>query len=141
VAVAQRLPDRRERRHAVVTTALERRSHRSPAAPLGDGDARAPEEHASTMPDGRHAALPLCDDDNRACERLSNGNYEDNTDGGTTPTKGVETGAGGTADLVAAADGAADDGSGPLLPLGLGGVALAAASLLLVRRRSVEKSD
>ena len=48
------------------------------------------------MPDGRHAALPLCDDDNRACERLSNGNYEDNTDGGTTPTKGVETGASGT---------------------------------------------
>jgi hypothetical protein len=81
------------------------------------------------------------DNDNRACERLPNGSYEDNTDGGTTPTKGVETGAGGTADLVTAAEDTADDGSGPLLPLGLGGVALAAAGLLLVRRRSVGKSD
>ncbi len=36
----------------------------------------------------------------------------------------------------------ADDGSGPLLPLGIvGGAVLAAGSLVLVRRRSVGKGD
>jgi hypothetical protein len=84
------------------------------------------------------------DNDNRACERLANGSYEDNTDGGATPTKGVETGAGGTADLITAADDdAADETSGPLLSLGIvGGAVLAAGGgLVLLRRRSVGKSD
>ena len=87
------------------------------------------------------------DNDNRACERLPSGRYEDDPDGGTTPTKGVETGAGGTADLVTAdlvtaAEDPADDSSGPLLPLGIvGGAVLAAGGLVLVRRRAVRKGD
>ena len=87
------------------------------------------------------------DNDNRACERLPSGRYEDDPDGGTTPTKGVETGAGGTADLVTAdlvtaAEDTADDSSGPLLPLGIvGGAVLAAGGLVLVRRRAIRKGD
>jgi hypothetical protein len=80
------------------------------------------------------------DNDGRACEWLPNGRYEDNT--GTTPTNGVETGAGGAADLVTAAGDTTDDGSGPLLPLGIvGGAVLATGSLVLVRRRSVGKGN
>ena len=82
------------------------------------------------------------DNDNRACEWLPTGSYEDNSDGGTTPTKGVATGAGGTADLVTAAGDTADDDSGPLVPLGIvGGVVLAAGGLVLARRRSVGKDN
>ena len=52
----------------------------------------------------------------------------------------METGAGGTADLVTAAEDTADDSSGPLLPLGIvGGAVLAAGGLVLVRRRSVRQ--
>ena len=80
------------------------------------------------------------DNDNRACERLPSGRYEDDPDGGTTPTKGVETGAGGTADLVTAGEDTADDGSGRCCHWACG-VVLAAAGLLLLRRRSVGKSD
>ena len=82
------------------------------------------------------------DNDGRACEW-----NEDDPDWGTTPTKGVETGAGGTADLVTAdlvtaAEDTADDSSGPLLPLGIvGGAVLAAGGLVLVRRRAVRKGD
>jgi hypothetical protein len=81
------------------------------------------------------------DNDNRACEWLPSGNYEDGSDRGTTtPTRGVETGAGGTADLVVAADDTTDDTSGPLLPLGIvGGAALAAGGLVLARRRAVRR--
>jgi hypothetical protein len=80
------------------------------------------------------------DNDNRACERLPSGLYEDST--GATPTRGVETGAGGTADLVTAAEDTADDTSGPLLPLGIvGGAVLAAGGLVLARRRSVGKDN
>jgi hypothetical protein len=82
------------------------------------------------------------DNDGRACEWLPSGNYEDGSDRGTTtPTRGVETGAGGTADLVTAAEDTAGDDSAPLLPLGLGGAVLATAGLLLARRRSVRKGD
>ena len=79
------------------------------------------------------------DNDNRACEWLPSGNYEDGSDRGTTtPTRGVETGAGGTADLITAAE----DTSGPLVPLGIvGGAALAAGGLVLARRRSVGKDN
>jgi hypothetical protein len=95
------------------------------------------------------------DNDGRACEWLPNGRYEDNTtpgtaptqtgvpnpDGGATPTRGVETGAGGTADLITAADDTTDDDSGPLVPLGVAGAVLAAGGLVLARRRSVGKRD
>jgi hypothetical protein len=87
------------------------------------------------------------DNDGRACEILSGGGttviiYEDNSDRAPTPTRGVETGAGGTADLVTAAEETADDGSGPLVPLGIvGGAVLAAGGLVLVRRRSVRKGS
>jgi hypothetical protein len=81
------------------------------------------------------------DNDGQACETLTNGRYEDNTFRPTTPTKGVDTGAGGTADLVVAADDTADDTSGPLLPLVVGGAVLAAGGLVLVRRRAVRKND
>ena len=54
----------------------------------------------------------------------------------------METGAGGAADLVTAAGDTTDDGSGPLLPLGIvGGAVLATGSLVLVRRRSVGKGN
>ena len=85
------------------------------------------------------------DNDGRACEALSRGGttviiYEDNSDRAPTPTNGVETGAGGTADLVAAAEDSAGETSGPLLELGiLGGAVLAAGGLVLVRRRSVRR--
>ena len=80
------------------------------------------------------------DNDNQACERLSSGLYEDNT--GATPTKGVETGAGGTADLVTAADNTTREDSGPLIPLGIvGGAVLATGGLVLARRRSVGKDN
>ena len=68
--------------------------------------------------------------------------YEDNSDRAPAPTNGVETGAGGTADLVTATGDTADDTSGPLVSLGIvGGAVLAAAGLVLVRRRSVRKGD
>jgi len=63
----------------------------------------------------------------------------DNT--GTTPTRGVETGAGGTADLVTAAEDSADNSAGPLLPLVIGSAVLAAGGLVLVRRRAVRRND
>ena len=77
----------------------------------------------------------------RASAGCATNNYEDGSDRATTtPTNGVETGAGGTADLVAAAEDTADDTSGPLLPLGIvGGAVLAAGGLVLVRRRSVRR--
>jgi hypothetical protein len=78
------------------------------------------------------------DNDNRACEW----NEDGTTPGTTTPTRGVETGAGGTADLVAAAEDTEGETSGPLLPLGiLGGAVLAVGGLVLVRRRSVGKDN
>ena len=50
------------------------------------------------------------DNDRKACEWLPNERYEDGSaPATTTPTKGVETGAGGTADLVAAAEDTAGD--------------------------------
>ena len=86
------------------------------------------------------------DNDGRACEcPARRGYYGYNLrgqlgPGATTPTNGVETGAGGTADLVTAAEDTADDSSGPLLPLGIvGGAVLAAGGLVLVRRRSVRR--
>jgi hypothetical protein len=82
------------------------------------------------------------DNDGLACEWLPNDRYEDGSaPATTTPSRGVETGAGGTADWVTAADDPAPDRSGPLLPLGIvGGAVLAAAGgLVLVRRRSVHK--
>jgi hypothetical protein len=83
------------------------------------------------------------DNDSLACEWLPTERYEDGSaPATTTPTRGVETGAGGTADLVAAAEDTAGETSGLLLPLGiLGGAVLAAGGLMLVRRRSVGKSD
>ena len=83
------------------------------------------------------------DNDGKACEWLPNERYEDgSTPATTTPTQGVETGAGGTADLVTAAEDTADDSSGPLLPLGIvGGAVLAAGGLVLVRRRSARKGN
>jgi hypothetical protein len=83
------------------------------------------------------------DNDGQACETLSNGRYEDNTFRPTTPTRGVETGAGGTADLVTAAEDIPDDSSGPLVPLSIiGGAVLAAGGgLVLFRRRSVRRND
>jgi len=84
------------------------------------------------------------DNDGKACEWLPNERFEDgSTPTTTTPTRGVETGAGGTADLVTAAEETANDSSGPpLVPLGIvGGAVLAAGGLVLVRRRSVRKSD
>ena len=83
------------------------------------------------------------DNDRKACEWLPNERYEDGSaPATTTPTNGVETGAGGTADLVAAAEDSAGETSGPLLPLGiLGGAVLAAGGLVLVRRRSVGRND
>ncbi len=83
------------------------------------------------------------DNDGQACEWLPNDRYEDGTaPATTTPTRGVETGAGGTADLAAAAEDTADDSSGPLLPLGIvGGAVLAASGLVLVRRRAVRRND
>jgi len=81
------------------------------------------------------------DNDNLACERLPNGSYEDNSVV-TTPTKGVETGAGGTADLVTAADNTTGEDAGPLIPLGIvGGAVLATGGLVLARRRSVGKDN
>ena len=83
------------------------------------------------------------DNDGLACEWLPNDRYEDGSaPATTTPTRGVETGAGGTADLVTAADEPADDSSGPLVPLGiLGGAVLAVGGLVLARRRSVGKDN
>ena len=83
------------------------------------------------------------DNDGLACEWLPNERYEDGSaPGTTTPTRGVETGAGGTADLVAASEDTAGETSGPLLPLGiLGGAVLAAGGLVLARRRAAGKSD
>ena len=82
------------------------------------------------------------DNDGQACEALPNDRYEDGSaPATTTPTRGVETGAGGTADLVAGAEDTADDSSGPLLPLGIvGGAVLAAGGLVLVRRRAVRRA-
>ena len=84
------------------------------------------------------------DNDGLACEWLPNERYEDgSTPATTTPTQGVETGAGGTADLVTAAPETADDSSGPLVSLSIvGGAALAAGGgLVLARRRSARKGN
>jgi hypothetical protein len=82
------------------------------------------------------------DNDGLACEWLPNERYEDGSaPATTTPTRGVETGAGGTADLVTAAEEPADDSAGPLLPLVVGGAVLAAGGLVLVRRRAVRRND
>lgn len=82
------------------------------------------------------------DNDGQACEWLPNDRYEDGSvPSTTTPTRGVETGAGGTADLVTAAEDTADDSAGPLLPLVVGGAVLAAGALVLVRRRAVRRND
>jgi len=83
------------------------------------------------------------DNDGLACEWLPNDRYEDGSAPSTaTPTRAVETGDGGTADLVTAAEETADDDSGPVVPLGIaGGVVLAAGGLWLARRRSVGKDN
>ena len=82
------------------------------------------------------------DNDGQACEWLPNDCYEDGSvPSTTTPTRGVETGAGRTADLVTAAEDTADDSAGPLLPLVGGGAVLAAGALVLVRRRAVRRND
>jgi hypothetical protein len=83
------------------------------------------------------------DNDGVACEWLPNDRWEDGTaPSTTTPTRGVETGAGGTADLVAADEETADDDAGPLVPLGIAGaVVLATGGLVLARRRSVRKDS
>jgi hypothetical protein len=84
------------------------------------------------------------DNDGLACEWLPNDRYEDGSvPTTTTPTRGVETGAGGTADVVAAAEDTPDETSGTLLPLGVVGAAVlaAGAGLVLLRRRSAGKSD
>jgi|SoiMethySBSTD1v2_1073268.scaffolds.fasta_scaffold380828_2 hypothetical protein len=84
------------------------------------------------------------DNDGRACEWLPNSIniYEDGSNGGTTtPKSSVNTGAGGTADWVTAAEDTADDTSGPLLPLGIVGGAVLAGGGLVLLRRSVRRSD
>lgn len=54
----------------------------------------------------------------------------------------METGAGGMADMVTAAGDPERDDSVPLLPLGMvGGAVLAASGVVLVRRRMVRKGD
>jgi LPXTG-motif cell wall-anchored protein len=82
------------------------------------------------------------DNDGKACEWLPNERYEDGSaPATTTPTNGVETGAGGTADLAIGAEDTDGDDSGSLLPLVVGGAMLAAGGLVLARRRSARKGD
>jgi LPXTG-motif cell wall-anchored protein len=85
------------------------------------------------------------DNDGQACEALPGqapGTGEGpNPNTGVTPTRGVETGAGGTADLAIGAEDTEGDDSGSLLPLVVGGAMLAAGGLVLARRRSARKGD
>lgn len=72
------------------------------------------------------------DDDGRACEALPGqapGTAEGvvDPDRGPTPSRGVETGAGGTADLSAGAGDSVGAGSAPLLPPAVTGSAVLAA--------------